>query len=74
MKKLAVAVLLFSTPAMADGTGSGKAVEGGVSNQVGGVNNPAPPAPNPIYECTPIGKTAKGVLVYPIGCKLPKKK
>ena len=58
-EKIAVAILLMSTPAMAD-------TVSGVSSQmpVGQANTVGQPS-----KCKPIGKTASGKLVYGMSCK-----
>lgn len=61
MWKLVVAVMLVSTPVMAQSN----PLTGGVSNPV------PPPAPGAIRDirCKPIGKTASGEAVYAVSCK-----
>jgi len=79
MMKLALAVLLVSSPVMAQSNpivgGKSEPLQSGVSNQT------APPAPGGIantigqpdivQSCYPIGKTVSGELVFSMDCKFP---
>jgi hypothetical protein len=73
MKKIAIAMLLLSTPVMAQqGTYVPPPQTGGgiPAPQTGGV---APPAPESdiVQRCYPIGKTVSGELVFSMDCKFP---
>src|SRR5882724_7509254 len=68
MKRIAVAVLLMSTPVMADVVSEGGTVSGKSEPYT---NNPSnQPQANMVGQpsCNPIGQTLHGELVFPLGC------
>jgi hypothetical protein len=68
MKRIAVAMLLMSTPVMADVVSEGGAVSGKSEPYT---NNPSnQPQANTVGQpnCNAIGQTLHGELVFPLGC------